>query len=269
MVRFRSIPQELKTLKQWVVWGRDQKKPKIPYSPITMQPAKAGDSATWGTYDQAKKRVDDGQAQGIGFEFDDNGIYGIDLDKVIVDGQLTPEATEIVFLLDSYTEISPSGMGLHILVKADGVRLEANRKEFIEVYNRGRYFTVTGNVYGGVRPIEERTEQLQTLCERYLKPRSAERLPRSVDQGREGNRENLKRGLVYDEALQALWSGNRPNKNESSDDLAIMNKLAYWCNGDPALMEAAFFESPHYEIKDADHKKKCDRKDYQGNKSER
>ena len=104
-----NIPLELKQLNQWVVWGVDAEKPKMPFNPINMKPAKAGDASTWGTFEKAVNCVESGRAQGVGFEFNNNGIYGIDLDHVLKDGRLTPEAQEVVTLLDSYTEISPSG----------------------------------------------------------------------------------------------------------------------------------------------------------------
>jgi len=62
--------------------------------------------------------------------------------------------------------------------------------------------------------------------------------------------------------FQALWSGQRRNGNESSDDQALMNKLAYWCNAAPDAMIQAFLTSPHYQQKDEAHKRKCRRSDY-------
>lgn len=53
-------------------------------------------------------------------------------------------------LLNSYTEISPSGTGLHILVKSAPLQMERNRKGFLEIYHKGRYFTMMGNVYGRI-----------------------------------------------------------------------------------------------------------------------
>jgi len=149
-VNHDKIPQALKQLDRWVVWGVDTGKPKMPFNPTSMTPAKAGDPSTWDCFETAWGRVVNGQAQGVGFEFHNDGYYGIDLDHVLDErGSLSPEATEIVKLLNSYTEISPSGTGLHIIVKAGGIKLEANRKGFIEIYNQGRYFTMTGNIYEG------------------------------------------------------------------------------------------------------------------------
>jgi len=45
----------------------------------------------------------------------------------------------------------------------------------------------------------------------------------------------LSSGLERDKVFAALWAGERRNGNESSDDIALMNKLAYWCNAAPKL----------------------------------
>ena len=56
--------------------------------------------------------------------------------------------------------------------------------------------------------------------------------------------------------------GRRRHGNESADDQALMNKLAYWCNALPEAMIQAFISSPYHDQKDIAHKKKCTRADY-------
>lgn len=174
---------ELKALPQWVafrlVMNEEKGKPdKKPLNPKTGRGAKANDAATWATYDEAvafaeRKGLFADGAGGIGFEFA-NGIAGVDLDNVIQpDGTLTAYAQEVVDLMDSYTELSPSGKGLHILFRMTGGMSDigARRKNDglgIEAYSEGRFFTVTGRVYGAVRPIAERTEAMKRVYERYL-----------------------------------------------------------------------------------------------------
>jgi len=53
-------------------------------------------------------------------------------------------------------------------------------------------------------------------------------------------------GLGRDKVFAALWAGKRHNGNESSDDIALMNKLAYWCNADPDAVIRSFLQSPYY-----------------------
>jgi putative DNA primase/helicase len=185
------------------------------------------------------------------------------------DGTLTPEVVEIVSKLDSYTEISPSGSGLHLFVYASGANITRHRKKdgFLEIYAVGRYFTVTGNILGKVKPIEERTAELQFIHDKFLLPDPTKRPQNSFAPpitsvtAYEAER-FLRTGLERDKVFAALWNGQRRNDNESADDQALLNKLAYWCNADPDAMIAAFFQSPHYQQKDESHKRKCQRADY-------
>jgi len=260
------IPAELRESNQIVVYGVSKKNLKMPFNPNTLAPAKAGVPSTWGTLEQAMEAVKSGKAQGIGYEFNNNAIYGIDLDGVLVDGKLTPEAQYIVDKLDSYTEISPSGTGLHVFVRASNIDLKHNRKGFIEIYNRERYFTLTGNVYGCVKPIMERLDELQDVYNQYLsQPESKKVNPVNLAKSITYNAEDskyVKIGLQKDSVFQSLWNGDRPNSNESADDLALFNKRAYWCDNDEELMISMFMDSLHYLQKDDSHKKKCDRYDY-------
>ena len=153
---YNNIPALLKQHPNWVAWGIRGAPPKSPYNPMNLlsgkpSPAKAGIRETWGSYQAATECVGRGLAQGIGYEFD-GSVYGVDLDHVITEHTLSPEAHEIVGKLNSYTEVSISGAGLHIFVFAPGADIRRHRKKdfFLEIYNEGRYFTVTGNVYGGV-----------------------------------------------------------------------------------------------------------------------
>jgi putative DNA primase/helicase len=163
MNQFMNIPEELKLLPQWVC-----RKEKIPFNPVTRTPAKAGQPTTWASFEECVNALDGGGYDGIGFEFNNNGIVGIDLDHVIADnGSLSEEAVEVVAMLDSYTEYSPSGKGLHIFVRGD-IPVDGRKKSFIEMYKAKRYFTMTGNVYGDLKHINERTEQVMQIFNKYF-----------------------------------------------------------------------------------------------------
>ena len=58
-------------------------------------------------------------------------------------GEIEGWAQEIIEELNSYTEISPSGTGVHILVRGE-LPAGRNRKGRFEAYDQGRYFTITG-----------------------------------------------------------------------------------------------------------------------------
>ena len=173
-----KLPKELeklKDLKQWVcyknVWDeKKQKNKKVPKDANTGMGAKANNPETWNIYTVAIEGEKRFNLDGIGFEFA-SGYLGIDLDNVIDDqGNLLPVVSEIVELMDSYTEYSPSGKGLHILCKTSLGKIGRRNDEIgLEMYNHGRFFTVTGKPYGEPKPIQERTEQAREIYERYTR----------------------------------------------------------------------------------------------------
>jgi putative DNA primase/helicase len=116
------IPAELKALSQFVVWKMEEragttKGTKIPYDAKTGRKAKSTDPQTWASFDVALQACSTGKYDGIGFTFD-KGYSGVDLDNCRdpQTGEIELWAFDIVMMLDSYTEISPSGTGLHILL---------------------------------------------------------------------------------------------------------------------------------------------------------
>ena len=146
---YERVPQELKELPQWVCWrladdpDKPERKKKRPIGPRAGGPARSNDPATWTSYDDALDGRERFRADGIGIMFA-NGIFGIDLDHCIDrEGQLLPFAREIVETVQSYTELSPSGTGLHILC-AGRLPEGRRRKGSVEMYSEGRFFTVTG-----------------------------------------------------------------------------------------------------------------------------
>lgn len=80
-------------------------------------------------------------------------------------GQIESWAQMIVERLHSYTELSPSGSGLHIIVKA---KLPAGGRKAnqIEIYDCSRYFTFTGDhLVGTPLEINESQIDITTLYE--------------------------------------------------------------------------------------------------------
>jgi len=266
---YDHIPEILRHQPQWVVWGIVGEPPKAPFQPKSLArlmtvPARSGDPGTWGTFADAVDCVDKGLAQGIGYEFSGQGVYGVDLDDVRNDnGAINPQAREIVEQLNSYTEVSPSGRGLHIFVTADHVNITRHRRQggFVEIYGNARYFTVTGDIYGDFDHMAERSDELQRVHDRYLLPERTRSATASYPvESAQGD--FLQRGLAKDLMLRACWNGDRRRGDESASDLALMNKLGYWLSGNLDAMCAAFLQSPYFAQKDEPHKKKCQRSDY-------
>jgi putative DNA primase/helicase len=145
-VKAESIPEELRVRPQWVVWKAVGDKPdKIPYSARTGRRASSTDLLTWATFQEALEAYENGDYAGIGFVFSSADPYtGVDLDDCVdADGEIAGWAMEIVRYFDSYTELSATGSGLHIIVRGE---VPNRRKGDVEVYSSKRFFTVTGHV---------------------------------------------------------------------------------------------------------------------------
>lgn len=162
----------------WVVWRHDMRgnKPsKVPYIPGGGGvKARANDPTTWRTFDMAGEEYSRGGWIGVGFEFGFSGVVGIDLDGCVGDdGVPEPWAQEIIDTMDSYTELSVSGKGIHILAFGE-IPASGGDKRPIEIYADTRYFALTGAVIGDRNEIKERKEALLDFYAKHFgKPKTA------------------------------------------------------------------------------------------------
>jgi hypothetical protein len=253
---FERIPEELKVRPQWVCWSleeREGKPTKVPKNPKTGGNAKADAPATWGEFDLAVRHWEahkNNGIAGIGYEFSTNDPFtGIDLDKCLnpESGEIEPWARAIIDRLQSYTEISPSGCGVHIIVKGV-LPAGGNRKGNLELYSYGRYFTVTGqHLEGTPTTIEDRQAEIKALhAETFGQPKTAPK-----DAG-PGPAVELSDFAVIDKAHEAsnghkfapLWQGDTKGYPSPSEaDLALCCSLAFWTGPDPARIDRLFRQS--------------------------
>ncbi len=242
-----GIPQELKNANQWLVWKfgeRDGKKTKIPLNPKTFAFASAPD-ATW-SYEECKQAADRRKI-GIGFSLK-NGFVGIDYDHVLdEDGILKPEYTGLmdeITALGSYTEISPSGTGLHVFVICKDIPPECRAGKHTqrgEIYSSGRYFTVTGNVWKetpsrniNVIPADVYRRVYNRIAGTLFPP-SAETSAQSITAPAEREAasvptrtdEEIISHLLQSEKGRVLWAGDTSGYQSASNaDAALMAMLA-------------------------------------------
>ena len=146
---FENIPEELRRRTQFVVYKiekRNGKDTKVPYIAGGVGTASSTDSETWRPFDEAISALRTGRYDGIGFVFSSGDPYaGIDLDdcRDPATGELEDWAEEIIRDLDGYAEISPSGKGVHIIVRG---KAPNKRRGRVEAYSERRFFTMTGRV---------------------------------------------------------------------------------------------------------------------------
>jgi putative DNA primase/helicase len=174
-----AVPDDLAERDQWVLWRRELvsgRETKVPYS-IRGSRASSTNPRDWGDFQNALRiwRRRPEQYAGLGFVFSAHDPFvGIDLDDCLdADGNLKAWAQGIVERFsDTYIEISPSGEGLKIWAKGQlpgnvaGVELGDGQ---IEMYDRSRYFTVTGRVFRGAPlEVEDHAADLLLLYERLV-----------------------------------------------------------------------------------------------------
>ncbi len=144
-----GVHRELKSFDHWVLWKAEPKEDgdgfdKVLYNALTGRKASHSDSRTWSPFEKAVAAYVRGGWNGIGFVFSSGDPYtGIDLDNVRNPdtGELTEWAGKVIEAFGGYSEVSPSGKGVHIYVKAD---VPSRKRLGIEVYSMKRFFTVTG-----------------------------------------------------------------------------------------------------------------------------
>jgi hypothetical protein len=160
---------QLKSQRRWLLHTN-----KVPKQPNGSN-ARPNDPGTWNDYVTCAAVAS--QFSGLGVALGD-GVVGFDLDDVLVDGNLVPETQEIVTMLDSYTEITPSGDGLHTLVcgilPGPGVRKRLGTGPFVEIKSTGFYFTWTAaHLEGAPLDLMERQAEIEALYQRFRPPVTA------------------------------------------------------------------------------------------------
>lgn len=262
----KTAIDELKEFGTWVAYklvpskSRPGKMDKLPVNPHTGDLASSTDMATWGSCAQAKDRAKKDNLPGVGFVFTElSGIVGIDLDGCIdTAGNLEPWAADVVKTLDSYTELSPSGTGLHIFAK--GTMPEAGRRtDRIEMYKASRFFTITGKHWPGCpQTIQDRPQQILDVYDRYFsRPEAKPAAPicpvNLADVELIEKIRQSAQGAKFDPLWAGKWQGDYPSQSEA--DMALCAILAYWTGNDAGRIDRLFRDSGLY-------RDKWDRADY-------
>lgn len=249
---YEAIPSELKALPNWVCYryfyddGIDKYR-KMPINPRDMEPAKSNDPTTWTDYDTAVRAAE--ECDGIGFMFSDSPYFGVDIDGVRdeIERYKAGEDTiiaEFVDTLQSYTELSRSGNGIHIICRGK-LPPSGRRKGNVEMYENGRFFVMTGNIAAEYADISDCTEAIKVLHEKYIgggtSPSSSPALPPAelalTDSELLDRAKNAKNGAKF----ARLYAGDISGYTSQSEaDMALCNHLAYWTGCDAERMDRMF-----------------------------
>lgn len=255
---YENVPNELKNTPNWVCWKSiPQPRPddpnhigKIPVNPKTGGQAQSNNPETWSDFQTALAASK--QFSGIGFMFGNSEFFGVDVDKVadaIHEYQSGGAGivSEFMNTLQSYAELSPSGKGIHIICRGS-LPKNGRRKGNVEMYESGRFFTVTGNRFGDFSEIRDCTQTIIPLHEKYIgggltepaaKPKPAAQIPTTA-----GEVIALAANAKNGAAFSALFSGDISGyASQSEADMAFCNMLAFWCCGDAELMDVIYRQS--------------------------
>lgn len=270
--------EQLKQLPQWVNWNyqltKDNKKTKVPisYNGLATGTSKQYNS-TWSTYENVSRSTN--KYDGIGVIFD-NGLCGIDIDKRDANDEI---AKDIINLMDTYTEISPSSNGYHILFTVDLSQIPTmindlgNKKLDIKYYQKNpnnklecyidgltnRYFTFTGKAIND-KPICERTKELLVFLDKYMlrnnqinnkfiKTQTSTKTDEEIIELIRKSKQTDKFSSLYDYGDITLY-----DNDNSSADMGLCCILAYYTK-DYNQIDRIFKSSKLY-------RKKWDRDDY-------
>jgi putative DNA primase/helicase len=244
-----NIPSRLRQRDQWVLWQyatRDGKLTKIPFNARTGYEADATDPATWSTFEHAVEAHRKSSLwSGIGFVFSpDDPCCGVDLDDSIdpATGDFKPWAKTIIERLNSYCEISPSGVGVKLFLVATkpGARCRKGYEDGeVEIYDQERFFTVTGRRVDTISAeIEDRQEALVELYHQVFgepeppppAPPPASNATRSTDLTDEQILEKAKRSRKTGQKFGDLWSGRWDGhfKSQSEGDSSLVFMIAFY-----------------------------------------
>ncbi|ELZ28979.1 hypothetical protein C474_13794 [Halogeometricum pallidum JCM 14848] len=227
--------------------------------------ASSTDPETWGSFETALAYTDTANADGVGFVFtDDDPIVGVDLDdcRDPDSEDVADAALDIIERLDSYTEVSPSGTGYHVLITGD-LPDGRNRRGSIELYDTARFFTVTGDhVDDTPTRVARRQDALVAIHREYVQQTDGDETsntePRDAGGAQsettsvvdidvdldDGDLLRKARNASNGEKFERLWNGNTGGYDSQSEaDMALCCLLAFWTGGDRTRMDQLFRQS--------------------------
>ena len=272
--KYKNIPVEMQAMHRWVAYKIEEidgRLTKVPYNAITGKKAASNDEKTWTTFSVACNGIIKYGFDGLGFMLGD-GITGIDLDnhEDPVTGQLPMSeeefkafAQKFITKMCSYSELSQSGKGIHIICK--GTLPEGRRRKgSVEMYSKGRFFACTGNVLLN-EPVQDRQEELISLWKEYVDDGIDRTTPLTIVNSETRGEfdfsgpiatygpSDLTDQEVIAKAMQSssgirfakLYAGDMTDyaNDHSEADSAFVFMLAFWCNKNVDQIDRIFRSS--------------------------
>ena len=151
-----NVPAELKAQKIWIGFKfipQEGKKPKKePVNALTGGRAQSNNSKTWAPFEKVIQNASNYDAIGLALA---EPYVGYDFDHSVNDGVISPKVLQVILALDSYTEFSPSKTGIHTICKGNIPRGRKFGTIDVEIYQKSRFFTITGDLVPGCKTTIE------------------------------------------------------------------------------------------------------------------
>ena len=267
MISTKRIPQALKDKPSWVLWRyvtRKGKPSKVPFQ-VNGKFAKSDSPETWTTYHEALATYEAGGYEGLGFVLDgSDGLIGIDLDCCLEeDGTPKAWAVEIIEALGvTYVERSPSLIGLKsfgfgsIGDRGKAWQVPGDPQGRVEVYTHGRYFTVTGDRWGETETIEDVSEALGLIADRFdLPPVVPAKAPAKPTREPKGRPPAFDRAMAWAAHTPGAVSGQQGHKHTFHVAQVLVNGFDLGVDAAREIMLAwNSLCSPPWSDKEIDHK---------------
>jgi hypothetical protein len=252
-VNTEAIPAELRRRDQWVVWAyqdRGGKPTKVPMG-VGGELASSTDPATWSSFQVALRAAEQMDAAGVGFVFTPDDPYcGIDLDDCLIDGKPTSRAWSLIDELGTYCEVSPSGKGVKLFGRGSkpGAKCRTRKVEGmreIELYDQGRFFTVTGNrlpgTPAGIATIDAELDELYRRLFGDASPAPPPPVATHPAIDDQAVIERIARSAAGPK-FGRLWRGDIGEyaDDRSRADAALCAMLAFWVGGDADRVDGLF-----------------------------
>jgi len=238
-----GIPLELQRHGRWVLWQsqtQGNRRAKVPVRP-NKQFASVNNPERWSDFESVWDAYQSGRFSGLGFCLAGDGLVFVDYDCA---GDRLESDDLGDLSVRGWTERSPSGQGLHTVVIARKPVVECRFKpqnskiKEVEVYDRDRYFTVTGHTVGDCSELWDNQVDIDRLCRNFPQGHRARYVATESTITDEQIWEKMMSSSQAGKILR-LWSGEGVT-DHSAADLALMNHLAYWTGNDPLAMERLF-----------------------------
>ena len=248
------VPDEL--AEQEIFICQVKKAPWSPNGEYTINPTNRKECVT---YQKAASAAKQYYYDGVSIVLsEDDLLCCVDIDHCIEDGNVNPLAWNIVKKINSFTEVSISGTGLHIFLYSsnhlDWVKKKADalgKGIHLETYFYKRHLCFSGHSIEGFEHLRRADKELEEIYNTYMAPTykksddgviSDPPPPMSAEEVLEHLRKE-KNGAKF---VQALVSGDLSGfdtDDRSSIDFSIISKLCFYTI-DPGVIREIMISSP-------------------------